>query len=252
MITALHARVARHALVVVALCASIASAQAAEHRFDLLLDTDNNAASGCTVSEPTGSIAGIEQKFSVYIGTSTTAAAVLRIGRQVCNAGTLGAETIADAGGWPVGLGQGSGATAAIEAYVTRNLLPATGTMRVVTASSSDGEGDVAPAFTLALGDPAPPPATAATVPVPLAPWLAGAIALLLALSTLAWHRRHPQQTSLLLLVALCSASAIVWAASVVLDGRVDDWAGVSASVTDPKGDAPVDTDIVAVYAQRD
>ncbi|MEO8974409.1 MAG: PASTA domain-containing protein, partial [Casimicrobiaceae bacterium] len=42
------------------------------------------------------------------------------------------------------------------------------------------------------------------------------------------------------------------WAASVVLDGRVDDWAGVSASVTDPKGDAPVDTDIVAVYAQRD
>ncbi len=243
-----------HAAILAAcLCALASSARAAEHRFDLLLDTDNSPATGCTVAEPAQSVAGIEQKLSIYVDTSTVGATVNRITRQVCAGGSLGTESVVDATGWPVGLGAGAGGTAAIEAYVARNLLPTTGTLRVVTASDTAGTGDIAPAFTLALPDVGPTQQSGASaIAVPLAPWLSGAIALLLVLGTLHWHRRHPQHASLFVLVLLCGVSALVWAATVVLDGQVSDWSGISASVTDPKGDAPVDTDIVAVYTQRD
>ncbi|MEO6749733.1 MAG: putative Ig domain-containing protein, partial [Casimicrobiaceae bacterium] len=228
-------------------------AHAAEHRFDLLLDTDNNAASGCTVSEPTGNIAGIEQKFSIYVDTSTTAATVNRITRQVCGGGTMGTETAVASTGWPVGLGNGTGGNAVIEAYVPRNLLPSTGTMRVTTASSTAAGGDVAPSFTLTLGDIVPPPLPgSAAIPVPLAHGLALALSALLALGALALHRRHPRQLPALTLVVLIGASTLVWAATAIMDGNVGDWAGISASVTDPQADAPVDADIVAVFAQRD
>jgi RHS repeat-associated protein len=232
-------------------------ARAAEHRFDLLLDTDNSVITGCTVNEPAQSVAGIEQKLSIYVDTSTTGATVNRLTRQVCAGGVLGSEAVVDATGWPVGLGVGIGGTAAIEAYIARDLLPNKGTLRVVTASDTNGAGDIAPAFTLPLGDvapppPPPPPPAADAIAVPLAPWLSAAIALLLVLCALHWLRRHPQHAALVVPIVLCAASALAWAASVVLDGQVGDWTGVPPSVTDPKGDAPVDTDIVAVFAQRD
>ncbi len=251
-----HTSLTRVAILVACLGMLAPPARAAEHRFDLLLDTDNSAVTGCTVAEPAQSVGGIEQKLSVYVDTSTTGATVNRVTRQVCAAGVLGAETVLDASGWPVGAGVGTGGNAVIEAYVARNLLPATGTLRVTTASDTAGTGDIAPAFTLDFGGvappPPPPPSTSDVVPVPLAPWLSGTIALLLVLGTLHWHRRHPQHASLCVLVLLCGASTLVWAASVLLDGQVSDWSGISASVTDPQGDAPVDTDIVAVFTQRD
>lgn len=242
----------RNLLATVLLAGTCLTAAAAEHRFDLLLDTDNNAATGCSVSEPAGSVGGVEQVTRIYVDTTTTAATVNRITQASCVQGTLGTETIVDSSGWPVGLGNGTAGLAVIEAYVTRSLLPTTGTMRVVVASNSDGAGDLAPAFTLALGDPPQPPALANAIPVPLARWLAGALALALSLGTLWWHRRHPHHSALFMLVLLCSVSTLAWAATVVLDGNVADWMGVQASATDPRGDAPVDTDIVAVFAQRD
>ncbi len=231
-------------------------ALAAEHRFDLLVDDDASVATGCVVAEPAGTVSGIEQRFSVYVATTTTGATLARITRAVCSGGTLGAETTVDPGSWPAGLGNGTGGTAALEAYIPRDALPSTGTLRITVASDSDGAGDLVAPFTLPADVYGAPgggsaPTTPAT-PIPLGHALATLIAALLALLGGRWIRRHPHATHVATLVATLALSTLAWAAAVVLDGNVGDWSGVSAIVTDPAGDAPVDTDVVAVYVQAD
>ena len=96
------------------------------------------------------------------------------------------------------------------------------------------------------------PAVTAPVVPVPLSPWLVLPLSLLLLGAAARWRRRHPEQTALLVLLVFVAGSGLVWAASVIRDGNVGDWTGVAPAVTDAAGDAPVNADIVAVFAQQD
>jgi hypothetical protein len=57
----------------------------------------------------------------------------------------------------------------------------------------------------------------------------------------------------LLLSAGLAALGAgAVWAATVILDGQIADWAGVASLATDAGGNAPPDADLVAVFAQSD
>ena len=61
----------------------------------------------------------------------------------------------------------------------------------------------------------------------------------------------YQKHRALFFLVAF-AVSGLVWAATVIRDGSVGDWGGVAPAVVDPKGDAPADADIVAVFYQQD
>src|SRR3981081_1560886 len=84
------------------------TAQAGEHRFQLLLDTDNLPATGCSLVTAKGTVTGIEQVWTTVVTTTTSTATVTRIERQACIGTTLQPPTVHAAAGWPAGIGNGS------------------------------------------------------------------------------------------------------------------------------------------------
>ncbi len=224
-------------------------AAAATATFSVGLDTDNNAATGCVLATVNGPVSGFEQVATTVVSTSTTGASVIRLERQACVGGTLGAPIVYDSGTWPVGLGNSTGGSAVIETSIPLSLLLAAGTMRAVVISGNGSGGqDATATFALALAlEP-----VALVVPVPLSPWLLLPLSLLLLGAAAWWRRRHPEQTALLVLLVFVAGSGLVWAAAVIRDGNVGDWARVAPAVTDAAGDAPVNADIVAVFTQQD
>jgi hypothetical protein len=168
------------------------------------------------------------------VTTSTAGAVVTRLERQTCAGTSFGAPTVYDNGGWPVGLGNGTGGSAVIESSLPLALLGATGRMRAVVVSGDGSSGeDATSTFALTVT----PAAAAPVVPVPLSPWLAIPLSLLLLGAAAWWRRHHPDQTALLVLLAFVSVSGLVWAATVMQDGNAGDWAGVTPAATD-EGDA--------------
>lgn len=222
---------------------SAAVAHAAEHRFSLLLDTDDDAATGCVVASSAGNTSGIEQVITAVVATGPSTATVARIERQGCVGGVLGPVTTLPGGGYPVGLGNGTDGASVIELALARSLLPATGHTRVtVLGVNAQGGADLSPSFLLDESG------TGTTVPVPVPPWLPALLLVLLAAT--AW-RRIPRQMPLMLIVGVGLAQTLAWAATVILDGQTGDWAGVAPAVTSPHS-GPANADIVAVFHQRD
>ncbi|MEO8303996.1 MAG: hypothetical protein ABI724_07740, partial [Betaproteobacteria bacterium] len=236
-------------MVVVAPFAAIGELQAAEHRFSVLLDTDNNPATGCTVPSANGPVAGIELVATTVVTTSIDGAIVSRLERQSCDSGALSAPVVYDPGGWTVGLGNGTGATAVIETSIPLALLPSGATMKAVVAATNATAGqDATAAFFISLAAPG----GGGVTPVPLSPWLVLPLTSLLLASAVWWRRRHPGQTGLIVFVLSIAGSGLVWAASVIRDGNINDWSGISPAVTDAVGDAPIDADLAAVFYQTD
>lgn len=213
------------------------------------IDTDDDPSTGCTISTADGPVAGIELVVTTRMLTSASDARVTRVERQTCEGASLGSPVTHDLSGWPVGLGAGDGGRAVVETWLPRAWLGRASRVRIVVFAG-DGEGgvDAAPAFAIALA--AEP--VAAPRPVPLSPWLA--LPLALAIGALAWRfaRRRPEHARAVAMLVVFAFSGLAWAASVVRDGAIGDWAGVPPAVVDPDGDAPPDADIVAVFAQTD
>ncbi len=99
-------------------------AEAAEQRYQLLLDTDNDAATGCVVSAGGTSAPGVETVLTAVVNTTTTSVTVVRLERQTCSGGVLGAPVTYNNGGWNVGLGNGTGGASVVESEVALASLP--------------------------------------------------------------------------------------------------------------------------------
>ena len=227
------------------------AAQAGEHRFQVLLDTDNNGLSGCTVTTAKGAAPGIEQVWTTVVTTTPSGATVTRIERQTCSGVSLGAPTTFATAGWSAGLGNGTAGTAALETYVPLAQLPSQGAMNVrVASTNATGGQDATSAFLISLG-PVPPGPSGAQA-IPLSPWLVPPLALVLLVLTGFWARRHPEQLSLFGCILLITVSGLAWAAAVILDGNVADWNGIASVAGNAKGSAPVDANIVGVFYQSD
>lgn len=219
---------------------SAAVAHAAEHRFSLLLDTDDDPTSGCNITSSAGATWGIEQVVTAVVVTTPTAATVARIERQICEGGVLGPVTVLPGGGYPVGLDNGIDGVAVIEVALARNLLPVGSRTRVtVLGVNARGEADLSPSFLLSDAQVGP-----IAVPVPL--WLLVLLAPML-LAT-GW-KKLPRQAPMVLIMGLAIAQTLAWAATVILDGQTDDWGGVAPVVNSPHA-GPVNADIVAVFYQ--
>ena len=72
------------------LLASVAWGQAASPEYQILLDTDDNPATGCTVATSQGDVLGIDQRLVVTVTIGTTTATVSGIQLQNCVNGTFG------------------------------------------------------------------------------------------------------------------------------------------------------------------
>ncbi len=225
---------------------SLGGAQAAEHRYWLLVDRDSNPGTGCTQASVNGPLQGIDVRFQLTVNTTASAAVVSRLEQSVCTGGSFAAPTLVENGPWPVGLGLGRNGFAVLEAAIPLGVLPATGNATAwVTSDDGSGGQDATAAFAIAWAD-------AHTVPVPLSPALAGLLSLLLTLAAALWYRRHPQGLRTLALFLAVGASGLVLAATIVHDGQIGDWLGINPAVSDPAGDASPNADISAAFWTRD
>jgi VCBS repeat-containing protein len=100
--------------------------------FQVLLDTDRNANTGCAVTTNGGRFDGAEMIVSTTVVTTGNTSAVTNVARQTCTdpaTGAFSALASFDTTGWPVALG---GNAMTVESHVPLQFLPAnTGTMRV-------------------------------------------------------------------------------------------------------------------------
>ncbi len=232
-----------------------ACAWAADVRYDILLDSDADPATGCTVATPRGDFAGADLRISTQVRTDTAGATVTDVSHSACAGGAFGAPQAIDAGGWPVGFGLGVDGTAIVETYAPLALLGQGGPggqVRAAVVSYSGEDSDAILGIQLALSPP-PPTASADVVPIPTlsAPVLA-LLALAMALLAGRLARRHGVASVLALGFALAGASGLVWAASMMLDGLGSDWAGRQPLARAAKGDAPPNADLVALWFAPD
>ncbi|GMU72656.1 MAG: hypothetical protein AMXMBFR42_21120 [Burkholderiales bacterium] len=233
-----------------AACALVGATSAATHSVGVLLDTDDQGATGCPVATANGALTGIELVVTARIVTTATGAYVDRVDRQTCTGGSLGAPVVVDPGDWPVGLGAGAGGSAVVEWSIPRSLLPPSGVMKAVAVASDGAAGaDATPSFLVTLRNGS----SSAAVAVPLAPWTAIPLALAVAWLAVRFARRHPERARLAGILFVFAFAGLAWAASdVVRDGAIGDWAGVPPAVGDPTGDGAPNADIVAVFVQVD
>jgi len=222
--------------------------QAGSSTVNLLLDTDRNESTGCSVSVPGGTMAGVDKVFSVVVNTTASSATVQGLERRVCVAGVLGAAQVYDAGGWAVGMGNGQGGMAVIEASLPLAELTS-GLQPIARVSTNDGQAgeDATNAFNIVWAA-----ADGAAVPVPLSPSLLLALAAVLANFAARALRRDTNAGRILGALAVVLVSGLVFAATVIRDGQVGDWAGIAPAVIDATGDAPPNADVVAVFYQQD
>ncbi len=85
-----------------------------------------------------------------------------------------------------------------------------------------------------------------------------GIVAIVLALGAVAWRAFRRQLNRggavLLAVIAIGTAAAAVWAATIVMDGAVGDWSGVplGTDITDDSSNDDPAEDIVALFMTKD
>lgn len=246
-------------LLATALCCVAVSAHSATYRHQVLLDTDNNTATGCAVAVNElnyagGPVNGVEHVVEMVVDDGTAPARVVQVNRQACSGGSLGAPVQVDAGDWNVGTDNGSNGADVVEGYVARAAIGNPSQMKVTFFSSGPTPASdlmtVAGALSLS--------SIATAVPTLRE---GGLLLLSLLLAGLAYRftrRRLPGFMVVALAVTAGIAgyrSAEAAVATIAMDGNVTDWAGVAAVGTDPTGDTSNNNppeDIVAGFVAWD
>ena len=221
------------------LWASVAWGQATTPEYQILLDTDNNPATGCTVTTSQGDVFGIDQRLVVTVTIGTTTATVSAVQLQTCVNGAFGPAIWTDPAGWQVGLGNGAGGTAVIEFYLPLAQLNGPGPVRVGVISTAGQTRDALlttsggqpPVFSLGSGGGAGNGSGSGATAIPVLNPLTLALLVALLGGVLRYGRRWPRATQLLVLVVTLAGAGLVWAA-FVRDGQTSDWAGISPLAT--------------------
>lgn len=244
---------------------ALADGVATHYTYRLLLDTDNDPATGCgvAVDDATGgaiTFPGVERLVAVTVARTAMTGSVTGITVQNCVSGaTFGAAQSVSGGGWPVGKGDGVGGGDVIEGFAPTAALGNGGWARVAfTASRAVTGSDVLLSTTGALDGPPILFRLPFHAPVPLLSTTGLAMSVLL-LGGVAWwvlrRRVSSQRAVLLALVVTAGGAATALALTIVMDGQVGDWGGVPPVATDPKGDSSLhdpNEDLVAGFLATD
>jgi hypothetical protein len=237
------------------------------YEYRVLLDTDNNAATGCSMpvhdANISTTVTGIEQILDILVNNAIPPQ-VSVVNRMQCVSGSAFSfvETV-DNSGWPVGIDDGVLVPSfrqadVIEAYVSRAALGNPSTMRIVITADVGVESDVLLSTNgLALG----PPLIFALLNARQAPVLSsvglGLMTLLLlgAATVLLRKAGRTHSVGLMAVGVIMVIAAVAWAATIVMDGQVTDWSGIPQLGTDLVGDSSVGDDgedIVAAFVTSD
>ena len=250
------------ACLIFATAAGAAEGATYEHR--VLLDLDNDTGTGCDIAvEDAGgatTVHGVEQVVIIRVTrTGPESAAVTEIATQVCNGGSLSAESLVDPGDWPVGIAVGTDGSDVVEGRVSRNALGnPTGVARLAFSSTRTGFSDAL--LVTAPGGTTPIlfsfPAAVALTPA-LSEWGIAIALVLLALVAFRSLRSAPGVAAVVLALSLVfiAGPGLAEKRTIVMDGQVGDWAGIAPLAIDQTGDSTIGDpaeDIVAAFATAD
>lgn len=231
----------------------------------MLLDTDNNATTGCDVAVDDANInttiQGVEQVVRIQVQNGTSPATVTAIVRNVCNAGTFGADQQVDPGDWNIGIDNGTNGADVVEGYVSRAALGNPSQMRVVffsTVCSGFGCGGGGYSDTLMTtdgtngGNPIVLNLQNAVAAVPTLPnW--AILFLALSLAAVAYRvlreRVGMMVAAIVAIIVGVGSAGTAKAITATMDGQVDDWAGVTPVGTDALNDTSTSNDAEDIVA---
>ena len=227
-----------------------ASVLAQTYTHSALIDSDNDAMTGCTVTTAAGTVSGVELRVTASV--SAIPPQVDSVTREVCSGGVLGAP-VAIGGGYPVALNTGTGGADGIEMAFPVTALPGAGTddwQVAYQSQSALGADQMGPVTAVGIGT------QPAAVQIPaLSPAGLIVLSILMGLLLLWGARRHRGLLSVLMLCGSLSFFGLAWAATFIADGDLSDWVGVSPVATDPTGDSTSgqdNIDLVAGFIARE
>lgn len=232
-------------------------ADAATYQYAVLLDTDNNPATGCTVPVPTtppATFSGADQRLTITVDRTGSTATVESITRAVCTGGSFGLEIAVSPGTWPVGINNGLNGADVIEAFVPLSALGSQGAIRFAVLATGDCSAGALVSRDGQAGGPPMWLRLELPVPAPVASQagLAAIVLLLGGVGLCALRRRGPARVVIVLLTVTVTA-LIAWVATIVMDGQVNDWAGIPPlGVNQTGGSGDPACDIVALLATAD
>ncbi len=239
-------------LVAVALVFLSAPVWAQIHYFTLI-DTDNNTATGCTVTLPNaGTVTGIERRLTATISETATPQ-VISLTLESCVGGSFGAPVSLPGTPYPVGLNNGVGGADVIEQAAPADAIAPPGSpVRLYFAAQGSTSDDLLRA---SGGSPIlfglRPTGESVGIPT-LSEWGLLGLILILLVAVIRQRSHLPASMVGILLVGMVM-TGIVWAAGFLLDGQINDWQGVPAAGTDAGGDSTSNTtDILAAFAARE
>ncbi len=230
---------------------SLSFAQIAD-RFTVVIDGDQNTATGCTYTLESGqTVSGVDQLIHLDVVRNGDQLEVRDIRRQTCSANAFGAPVLLNGGGWAVGLGTGEGGSDVVEAVIPLELFRGSDRLRLVLeAVAEDGDYDVV----LAGSEPGAEPSITYFFPEPI-PTLGGWMMMLyivLMIALAIYLRRKNIGPGAQVGIFLLAMLLMGFGRSIVLDGQVGDWLPDERLALDPVGDTPGGNpraDIVAFYA---
>ncbi len=212
-------------------------AAAITHQVDVLVDLDNDVATGCLVSTVEGPFAGVEEILRTIVETESVpvpSAQVVEVQRLSCVGGTtFSAPVQIDPGDWDVGVGLGVGGADVIETFAPESMIPQSArVLRLAVVIEGSGDED-ALLVTVAGGDDPIIFDRQSVLEIPtLGEWGLLLLAGLLAFAAAVRLRRRPA-VAVLVLVLVFAASGMAWAACV-LDGDPSDWSPGDQVAHDP------------------
>ncbi len=216
-------------LVLISLFFSTANAQTVS--YDILLDTDRNSATGCSVTPiGQGNSNGFERRIQAIVDSGTLT--VTEVNLAFCNAGTFGPAAVIG-GPHPVGLNNGVNGTDVVELSTSLNSLqPLSNGVIQITVAAEDGVGSDLLATT--TGDTGGGPIL---IFIPIAVPALGLLGLLLLIAAIGVITVRGRQRRWLS-ISLLAASGVVLAANFIVDGNVNDWGVINPDATDPANDS--------------
>ena len=149
---------------------------AAIHQYDVLIDVDASATSGCTVATAKGAASGIEQIVRATVNITASAATVTSLQRLTCLTGsTFSAPTALAGAPFTLPLGNGVSGTSAVELSLpltaialNADLTQATVIRLAAASRAADGSTDaLLPLTALQVAAGVPAVGAVAIVPVP-------------------------------------------------------------------------------------
>ncbi len=229
-----------------ALLAACFALPAAAQTHSALIDADRDAATGCSVASPAGTVDGIEWRVSAFVAGLPPQVSSVELSR--CEGG--GFVAVADTpGGYPVGLDIGPGGSDVVE--FAQLLGQMSGLQDPVTLhflSETAGGADLVAGLALGIPGAGEPPAVPTPRVIPTLHWLGLS---LVVFAVLLMARRHRALRGVAAVFLLLGAG-LVWAANFLADGQIGDWSTESPLATDATDDSSsgeAGIEIVSVWA---